>query len=59
MNPTPPKRPRTRLDPYAYEQLRRPILEHDNWRCQNCGASQNLPATDNCVAPWVAIQTTT
>lgn len=42
MNPARPRRPRTELDPNAYEQLRRQVFERDNWRCQNCGVSQNL-----------------
>jgi 5-methylcytosine-specific restriction endonuclease McrA len=42
MNGTGPKRPRITLAPDAYEQLRRRVLERDNWRCQNCGSLKNL-----------------
>ena len=42
MKPIRPKRPRIRLDPHAYEQLRLQILERDSWRCQNCGAKEHL-----------------
>ena len=37
-----PKRPRLRLDPEPYDQLRKQILRRDGWRCQVCGSSQNL-----------------
>jgi 5-methylcytosine-specific restriction endonuclease McrA len=37
-----PKRPRLRLEPEAYRELRHRVLERDGWRCQNCGAAQNL-----------------
>jgi 5-methylcytosine-specific restriction endonuclease McrA len=37
-----PKSPRIALDPEAYAQLRRQVLERDHWRCQNCGSLQNL-----------------
>jgi len=37
-----PKRPRLRLDPEAYKALRQQVLARDNWRCQNCGAAENL-----------------
>jgi 5-methylcytosine-specific restriction endonuclease McrA len=37
-----PRQPRVKLDPQAYEQLRRQILERDAWRCQNCGSMQDL-----------------
>jgi len=37
-----PKHPRLRLEPGSYEQLRRQVMERDNWRCQICGSRQNL-----------------
>jgi 5-methylcytosine-specific restriction endonuclease McrA len=37
-----PRRPRLRLDPEAYEQLRKQILRRDGWRCQVCGSGRNL-----------------
>jgi 5-methylcytosine-specific restriction endonuclease McrA len=37
-----PKRPRLRLDPELYEQLRKEVLRRDSWRCQICGSRQNL-----------------
>jgi 5-methylcytosine-specific restriction endonuclease McrA len=37
-----PKRPRLRLDRDAYEQLCRQVLKRDAWRCQSCGAIENL-----------------
>jgi len=37
-----PKRPRLRLEPEAYQVLRNRVLERDGWRCQNCGAADNL-----------------
>ncbi|MGO9126912.1 MAG: HNH endonuclease [Terriglobales bacterium] len=42
MNCVRPKRPRLRLDPKLYEQLRKQILNRDGWRCQACGAMSNL-----------------
>ena len=36
------KRPRLRLDPVRYEQLRNQILKRDGWRCQCCGTMSNL-----------------
>jgi ATP-dependent DNA helicase RecQ len=36
------KRPRLRLDPEAYRELRLKTLERDGWRCQQCGAMKNL-----------------
>ena len=42
MNPIRPNQPRLRLDAYAYQQLCRQILERDGWRCQGCGAMQDL-----------------
>ena len=36
------KRPRLRLDRKEYEALRKQVLSRDNWRCQNCGAFENL-----------------
>jgi 5-methylcytosine-specific restriction endonuclease McrA len=35
-------RTRLRLDPSAYENLRRQVLCRDGWRCQSCGAMSNL-----------------
>ena len=37
-----PRQPRLRLDPEAYKALCSQVLGRDNWRCQNCGASENL-----------------
>jgi 5-methylcytosine-specific restriction endonuclease McrA len=37
-----PKRPRLRLDPEPYDQLREQVLRRDGWRCQICGSRQNL-----------------
>jgi 5-methylcytosine-specific restriction endonuclease McrA len=37
-----PKKPRVRLDPEAYRQLRLQILSRDGWRCQVCGGMSNL-----------------
>ena len=37
-----PKRPRLRLDPESYDQLRKQVLRRDGWRCQVCGSRQNL-----------------
>jgi len=42
MNPIRPKRPRLRLDPDAYRQLCRKVLQRDGWRCQGCGAMHHL-----------------
>ena len=36
------KRPRVRLDPTLYEELRNQVLRRDGWRCQACGAMSNL-----------------
>ena len=36
------KRPRVRLDPKSYKQLRQQVLRRDGWRCQVCGSRQNL-----------------
>jgi 5-methylcytosine-specific restriction endonuclease McrA len=36
------KRPRLRLDPELYEQLREQVLRRDGWQCQICGSRQNL-----------------
>lgn len=38
----PTKRPRIQLDPEAYQQLCRQVLQRDGWRCQQCGNSTNL-----------------
>ena len=37
-----PRKRRIRLDPEAYKALCRQVLGRDNWRCQNCGVSENL-----------------
>lgn len=42
MTRTRPKVARLRLDPVAYENLRRQVLRRDGWRCQNCGTMSNL-----------------
>jgi len=42
MNGAEPKRPRLRLDPELYEQLRNQVLRRDGWRCQACGSMSNL-----------------
>ena len=42
MNTIFPKRPRVKLDPEAYAQLCRQVLERDSWRCQNCGRASQL-----------------
>jgi 5-methylcytosine-specific restriction endonuclease McrA len=42
MNWIQPKRPRLRLDPELYEQLRNEVLRRDGWRCQSCGIRSNL-----------------
>ena len=36
------KRPRVRLEPEAYRQLCREVLERDGWRCQECERMDNL-----------------
>jgi 5-methylcytosine-specific restriction endonuclease McrA len=36
------KKPRLKLDPLAYRRLHGQVLERDGWRCQFCGAFQNL-----------------
>jgi 5-methylcytosine-specific restriction endonuclease McrA len=42
MNQIPGKRPRLRLAPKLYEELRQQVLRRDGWRCQSCGALSNL-----------------
>jgi 5-methylcytosine-specific restriction endonuclease McrA len=42
MNEISPSRPRVKLSPDAYEQLRQQVLKRDNWRCQTCGSLLNL-----------------
>ena len=37
-----PKRPRLRLSPEPYDQLRKQVLSREGWRCQVCGSRQNL-----------------
>lgn len=36
------RRPRLKLDPKRYAILRNSVLERDGWRCQECGAMENL-----------------
>jgi 5-methylcytosine-specific restriction endonuclease McrA len=36
------KRPRIKLDSEAYALLGNQVLERDGWRCQECGALENL-----------------
>ncbi|MFI5096517.1 MAG: HNH endonuclease [Candidatus Acidiferrales bacterium] len=36
------RKPRQRLDPERYRDLREQVLERDGWRCQSCGALRNL-----------------
>ncbi len=38
----PCRRPRIQLDPQAYQQLCRQVLQRDSWRCQQCGSRTNL-----------------
>ncbi len=33
---------RFRIDPAAYEDLRKKVLERDGWRCQSCGRREQL-----------------
>jgi hypothetical protein len=42
MNRIPAKRPRLRLAPELYENLRQQVLRRDGWRCQSCGALSHL-----------------
>ena len=42
MNTILPKPKRVKLDPQAYAQLFRQVLDRDGWRCQNCGRSSQL-----------------
>jgi 5-methylcytosine-specific restriction endonuclease McrA len=42
LNQIPPKRPRQRLAPELYEQLRQQVLRRDCWKCQSCGQTGNL-----------------
>ena len=37
-----PRQPRIRLDPDVYKTLCKEVLSRDSWRCQHCGASENL-----------------
>jgi hypothetical protein len=37
-----PKHPGLRLDQDSYPRLCRQVLRRDGWRCQRCGASQDL-----------------
>jgi 5-methylcytosine-specific restriction protein A len=36
------KQPRFKLKPEEYTVVRKRVLERDGWRCQDCGAAQNL-----------------
>jgi 5-methylcytosine-specific restriction endonuclease McrA len=36
------KHPRLRLDRDSHRQLRRSVLQRDQWRCQSCGATAGL-----------------
>jgi 5-methylcytosine-specific restriction endonuclease McrA len=36
------RNPRIQLDPEAYEELRRQVLQRDGWRCQACANRTNL-----------------
>lgn len=36
------KEPRLRLDPEAYRNLQRNVLQRDGWRCQMCGSMRQL-----------------
>jgi 5-methylcytosine-specific restriction endonuclease McrA len=36
------RRPWLRLDPEAYRELCREVLERDGWRCQSCGRMEDL-----------------
>jgi HNH endonuclease len=36
------KRSGLRLEPEAYRELCRQVLERDSWRCQECGGMENL-----------------
>jgi len=37
-----PTKARIKLPAEAYRELRRQVLERDNWRCQLCGARMSL-----------------
>lgn len=37
-----PKAASFRLDSLSYEKLRQKVLRRDGWRCQGCGARQQL-----------------
>jgi 5-methylcytosine-specific restriction endonuclease McrA len=36
------KHARVKLEPLAYAQLCRQVLDRDGWRCQNCGRTSEL-----------------
>ena len=36
------KQPRLRLEPKAYQELKRKVLERDGWKCQSCGQATEL-----------------
>jgi len=42
MKPIGSKSARLRLDPQAYKERRRHVMQRDRWRCQICGSRQNL-----------------
>ena len=37
-----PKKPRIKLRPAEYTEMRRNVLVRDGWRCQDCGSANNL-----------------
>lgn len=39
---------RLRLDPAAYKALCQTVLKRDGWKCQNCGASEDLQVHHIC-----------
>jgi 5-methylcytosine-specific restriction endonuclease McrA len=36
------KKPRIKLNSKAYMALKNQVLERDSWKCQECGALENL-----------------
>jgi len=42
VSPIQRKHLRIHLGSVAYQRLRQEVLARDNWRCQQCGARQNL-----------------
>ncbi len=43
-----PKHARVKLQPGAYVELRRQVLDRDGWRCQNCGRTSELQVHHLC-----------